>query len=96
MFLSGFFESCFPFSKYRFYQEEFIVYVVLTLLFCIEFIDFGFQVSIWNFDFNMGVGIFKANLAAESVFLFLYVVLYQYTRISLEVDIVQPTQELNY
>ena len=46
-------ESWFPFYKCKFYQEEYIVYVIITVLLpsCMEeFIDFGFQVSGWNFD----------------------------------------------
>ena len=56
-FPSGLSKSWFPFSERGFYQEEFIVGVfILALLesYMEEFIDFGFLVSVWNFDFVGG------------------------------------------
>ena len=56
------FESWFPFSQSGLDLEEFIVEVIILVLlsFCVkEFIDFRFQISIWNPD-----------LTAESVLLF--------------------------
>ena len=50
-------ESWSPFSQSELNLEEFIVDVIIPALlpFCVkEFIDFGFQVSIWNPEFVEG------------------------------------------
>ena len=49
-------ESWSPFSPSGLDLEDFIVYIILvSLTFCVkQFIDFGFQVSLWNLEFVVG------------------------------------------
>ena len=57
LFSSWFYQSSFPFSQSELDLKEFIVGVIIPALlpFCVnEFIDFGFQVSIWNPEFVRG------------------------------------------
>ena len=71
LFSSWFSKSWSPFFQSGLGLEEFIVDVIIPALlpFCVkEFIDFGFQVSIWNPEY---VGSrFQADLAAESALSF--------------------------